>query len=347
MIKPKKLKRGDTIAIVSLSWGGLGDEVLLHKYDLGKKRLEEEFGLHVIAMPHALKGSKFVYEHPELRAKDLMDAFLDPKIDAILCAIGGDDTIRLLPYIDYDIIAKHPKIFMGFSDTTANHLMMYKAGIVSYYGPCLMCDFAEYGSMFDYTKEYVKKTLFDAITPLEITSSPYWTDETIPWKIENIEKQKRLLKEKHGYELLAGQGVIQGHLIGGCLDAFTLYNGTSIWPTIKEVTGCILFLETSEEYPSPDVLTWQLRNLAAQGFFDVIHGIVFGKPMDEKFYEEYKEVLHSVIGIEANHPELPILYNLNFGHSTPRCILPYGIKAEINCETKSFRLLESAVQDDE
>ena len=127
-IKPKMLKRGDKIAIVSLSSGVLGDEKMIHKYYIAKERLENDFGLEVVTMPNALKGSKFIYEHPELRAKDLMEAFEDKTIKAIICAIGGDDTIRLLPYIYYNVIRDNPKIFMGYSDTTVNHFMMHKAG---------------------------------------------------------------------------------------------------------------------------------------------------------------------------------------------------------------------------
>ena len=152
MIKPNALKKGDKIAIVSLSWGGLGDEKLIHKYYIAKERLEKDFGLSVVTMPNALKGSDFVYNHPELRAKDLMNAFRDETIKGIFCAIGGSDSIRLLPYIDYGVIYNNPKIFMGYSDTTVSHFMMRKAGLVSYYGPSVMCEFGEYVKMFDYTK---------------------------------------------------------------------------------------------------------------------------------------------------------------------------------------------------
>ena len=95
MIKPKMLRKGDKIAIVSLSWGGLGDKNLIHKYYIAKERLENDFGLEVITMPNALKGTKYIYNHPEKRAEDLMNAFKDESIRGIFCAIGGDDTIRL------------------------------------------------------------------------------------------------------------------------------------------------------------------------------------------------------------------------------------------------------------
>ncbi|WP_290906719.1 LD-carboxypeptidase [Eubacterium sp.] len=160
MIKPNALQKGDKIAVVSLSWGGLGDKDLIHKYYIAKDRLENDFGLEVVAMPNALKGSKFVYNHPELRAKDLMDAFKDESIKGIFCAIGGSDSVRLLPYIDYDVIRNNPKIFMGYSDTTVNHFMIRKAGLVSYYGPSVMCEFGEYVKMFYYTKKAVENILF-------------------------------------------------------------------------------------------------------------------------------------------------------------------------------------------
>ena len=168
MIKPERLKRGDKVAVVSLSWGGLGDKEIIHKYYLAKERLKNIFGLELIPTPNALKGTEFIYNHPELRAKDWMDAFRDPSIKAIFSAIGGDDTIRLLPFIDYDVIRNNPKIFSGFSDTTANHFMMYKAGVTSFYGPCILSDFAQYGSMFDYTVDAINNVFFDANPNFEV-----------------------------------------------------------------------------------------------------------------------------------------------------------------------------------
>ena len=101
LLKPQKLNKGDTIATVSLSWGGAGDDGLLWRYNLGKKRLREEFELNVIEMPNTLKGSEYLYNHPEARAKDLMDAFANPDIKGIFSCIGGDESIRMLLFIDF------------------------------------------------------------------------------------------------------------------------------------------------------------------------------------------------------------------------------------------------------
>lgn len=345
MIKAGRLRAGDLVAVVSLSWGGLGDPDLIHKYHIAKERLEQNFGLRVIAMPHALKGSRFVAEHPELRAKDLMDAFKDPDIKGIFSAIGGDDSVRLLPYIDYDTIRANPKVFMGYSDTTISHLMMYRAGLTSFYGPSIMCEFGAYVKMADYTVEAVRRLLFQDSEGYAIESSPVWSADYIPWKEENRHKENSYMEESHGYELLQGQGTVTGHLLGGCLDVFTMVNGTSVWPGADQWRGALLFLETSEDKPSPELLIYTLRNLAAQGILKELSGILVGKPQGEVYYEEYKEAILQVVAEEEKLTALPILYNLNFGHATPIGILPYGIQAELDCEAKTLRLLESATEE--
>ena len=340
MVKPDMLQRGDKIAIVSLSWGGLGDKNLIHKYYIAKERLENYFGLKVVTMPNALKGSDFIYNHPEARAKDLMEAFKDDTIKAIFCAIGGDDTIRLLPYIDYDVIKSNPKIFMGYSDTTVNHFMMNKAGLVSFYGPSILCEFGEYVKMSDYTKDAVENILFHNCSNYEIKSSKVWSNDFVPWKEENINVEKKLIKEEHGYETLQGTGVITGKLLGGCIDVFPMIIGTEIWPTKNQWKDKILLLETSEEKPEPNIVTYYLRNLGAQGIFDVIKGIVVGKPQDEKYYEEYKDVYKKVLK-EFNKENLPVLYNVNIGHAYPIGVLPLGTNVQIDFDNKKFYLVES------
>lgn len=343
MIKPEKLKVGDTVAIVSLSSGIAGDALFRHRYELGKKRLEEEFGLKVKPMPNALKGYDYLKKHPEFRAKDLMNAFLDKEVKAIFCNIGGDDTLLLLPYINYEIIKENPKIFMGYSDTTVNHFMMYKAGLVSFYGPTVMNEFAENVKMHDYTKKYIKEILFNDSSNVVIESSNYWTSEYLDWSIiENNNIKRKMQKEVHGYEVLQGEGSVEGKLLGGCLDTFQFFIGTEIWVDKDQWQDKILFLETSEDQVEPIFVKYFLRNLIAQGIIDKIKGIIVGKPKDEKYYEEYKEVYKRIIGEEANRSNLPILYNINIGHTAPMTILPYGIRIKLDLTNKRITILESA-----
>lgn len=343
MIKPKRLEKGDKVAIVSLSNGMIGDKDFIHKFELGKKRLEDIYGLEVVSMPHALKGSEFVELNPELRAKDLMDAFKDKSIKGIISAIGGSDTLMIEPYIDYDVIRNNPKIFMGYSDTTANHLMMNKAGLVSYYGPALMTDFAEYVEMFEYTKNSVRDVLFEPSENYEMKKCKNWSDDYIMWNIDNINKKRKLKKDINGYEVLQGEGKVKGKLLGGCLDAFPIYSGTNVWPKLSEWKDKILFVETSEEFPSPDLITFYLYNLGFQGIFDVIKGIIVGKPMLGKYYEEYKEVYKKVLK-KFNKENLPVMYNVNFGHAVPIGILPLGTEVTIDYDDKKIIFNEMTVK---
>jgi muramoyltetrapeptide carboxypeptidase LdcA involved in peptidoglycan recycling len=342
LIKPKKLQPGDKVATVSPSWGGAGDPKLKWRYEQGVKRLVEDFGLEVVPMPNSLKGSDYLYENPQARVEDLMTAFKEESIKAIFANIGGEDSIRLLPYIDFDVIRKNPKIFIGYSDITVSHLFCHKAGISSFYGPAVLVDFAENVEMNPYTVEMVKRTLFLNDIIGEIRPAKTWTSEYLEWDEVN-KNQRRTMQQNSGYEVLQGTGVVQGRLIGGCMEVLEFVKGTDLWPDKKYWENSILFFETSEDKPEPKLIKYWLRNYAAQGILQRAKGIIFGKPKDEMFYEEYKSEIQKVMK-EYDLEDLPILYNMNFGHTEPKFILPYGAMAEIDCEKRTFSILESGVE---
>ncbi|PIC70683.1 LD-carboxypeptidase [Sporosarcina sp. P16b] len=342
LIKPKKLQRGDRVATVSPSWGGAGEPEIRWRYEQGVKRLEDLFGLTVVAMPNSLKGTDFLYKNPKARAEDLMAAFSDPNIKGIIANIGGEDSIRLLPYIDFDVIRENPKVFMGYSDVTVSHLFCHKAGISSFYGPAILTDFAENVEMDSYTVEMVNRILFSNEIIGEIQPAERWTSERLEW-IESNKSKRRTMNQNTGYELLQGSGTVQGRLIGGCIEVLEFAKGTVIWPGDKYWKDSILFFETSEEKPDPSLIRYWLRNYAAQGILHNVNGIIFAKPQDEKYFDEYKEEILTVMK-EYDLEHLPILYNLNFGHTEPKCILPYGALAKIDCIRRTFSIVESGVE---
>ena len=145
------------VAIVSLSSGTIGEAFAKHELDIGVKRLRG-FGLNVTFMPHALKGIEYVKNHPAERAADLLQALGDPEIDMIFCAIGGDDTYRLLPYLfgHKELLeAVSDKVFLGFSDTTINHFMLHNVGMKTFYGQSFLADICELDeNMLPYTEDY-------------------------------------------------------------------------------------------------------------------------------------------------------------------------------------------------
>jgi muramoyltetrapeptide carboxypeptidase LdcA involved in peptidoglycan recycling len=356
MIKPRKLQPGDKIAIVSLSSGVLGESFVDHELVLGERRLKE-FGLEFDYMPNSRKGIEYIKANPHARAEDLKRAFMDDSFSAIFCAIGGDDTYRTIPYLLDDpefiqAVKDNPKIFLGFSDTTNNHLMFYKLGLQTYYGQAFLTDLAEFASeMLPYTKEWMEQ-LLRPTTSKEITSSPTWYEERKSFDKSQVGVDRIAHDEMRGYEILRGSGSVRGRLLGGCIES--LYDQLTgdryidergiiekyeIFPPADEWRGKILFAETSEEKPTPEKLKVMLKTLMLSGVFENIQAIIVGKPQDETFYNEYKNVW-----LKATEEwNIPILYNFNIGHAVPRCILPYGGEVEINFDNKTVLLDEPLV----
>ena len=335
------------VAVVSLSSGIIGEPFVRFEIEIGLQRLKE-YGLNVKFMPHALKGLDYVKAHPEKRADDLLQAFRDPEIDMILCAIGGDDTYRLLPYLfDHNELADsvNDKLFLGFSDTTINHLMLHKVGLRSFYGQAFLPDLCELSTeMLPYTRKYFEE-LISAGTIREITPSDVWYEERTGFSPDQVGKPLSA-HPNQGFELLQGAPVFSGKNLGGCIDSmYDCFNGDRypdmpvlcrkyhLFPDADDWHGRILLLESSEEKPSPEKYRRALEYLKEIGVFDAVSGVLVGKPMNETYAEEYKQLLCSVI----NRPELPVVFNLNIGHAMPRCIIPFGVEAAVDTERQVIR----------
>jgi len=356
MIKPKKLEQGDKIAIISLSSGLLGEPFMAFQKELIEKRLND-FGLEVVYTPNALKGIEFLKDNPRKRAEDLKWAFEDDTIKGIICAIGGDDTYRIVPYLLRDEVfmnnvRKYPKIFIGYSDSTINHLVFQKVGLNTYYGHSAIVDFGELNEeMLPYSKMWFE-TLFKSEETTEIISSPVWYYERTSFEESEFGKDRLSNKEEKGYEVLSGTGIVKGKLFGGCIESLSellsggRYGDESVvnskfglFPSTKELEGKILFLETSEEKPTSKRLKELLFVLDQYGIFEVVGGVLIGKPIDEIYYDEYKDVFRNVIG-KYNKP---IVFNMNFGHAHPKCILPYGAEVVVDCDNGTVTINEPLV----
>jgi len=221
-------------------------------------------------------------------------------------------------------------------------MICLKAGISSFYGPSILAGFAENVKMFDYTKHWIDKVLFDSSIIGNVDSSPIWTSEYLPWEEKNkfIERNTQF---NNGYELLQGKGIVNGPLMGGCIEVLEMIKGTELWPGNDLWDNSIIFFKTSEDKPEPRYVEYWLRNYGSQGILQKVNGIIFGKPYDNLYYEEYKKVILNVIREELKLVHLPILYNINFGHTSPIITIPYGAMAEINCDKKSFSILDASV----
>ncbi|MFP4643953.1 MAG: S66 peptidase family protein [Spirochaetales bacterium] len=197
------LQPGDTLAAVTLSWGGPG--TIPHRYEAGKHQLQKEFGVRVVEMPHTLSDPEWIYRNPRARADDLMQAFADPQIKGIVSTIGGDESIRLLPWIDDTVIAANPKGFVGYSDTTVSHLACYRAGLRTFYGPSIMAGFGENAGMFEYTVDAVRRSMFstEPFGRLE-ENRQGWTDEFLDWAEPSNQLRARKLYPSGGWRWIQG-----------------------------------------------------------------------------------------------------------------------------------------------
>jgi muramoyltetrapeptide carboxypeptidase LdcA involved in peptidoglycan recycling len=334
------MNRIKTIGIVSLSDGGLGDDSIQFEVEIGLRRLRE-YGLAVKFMPNARKSRAYLREHPEKRAEDLIQAFRDPETDMILCAIGGDDTYRLLPYLfDRNELrdAVSQKVFLGFSDTTDNHFMLHKVGLNTFYGQSFLADVCELGpEMLPYSRKYFEE-LISTGGIREITPSETWYEERKSFAPDQVGKTPAAHADR-GFELLQGPPVFSGKILGGCIDSMhDFFNGEryadmpllcakyQLFPPAADWRGRILLLESSEEKMPPEKYQRALSYLKEAGVFDAVSGVLVGKPMDEAYDQEYRQLLTHVIG----NPQLPVVCNINTGHATPRCIVPFGVNAVVD-----------------
>ncbi len=339
-----------TVGIVSLSSGIIGEEFIQFEVEIGLRRLRE-YGLKVKFMPNALKGIDYIREHPEKRAEDLLQAFRDPEIDMILCAIGGDDTFRLLPYLfDHDELREtvSQKVFLGFSDTTINHFMLHKVGLNTFYGQSFLTDVCELGpEMLPYSRRYFEE-LISTGGIREIVPSDIWYGERERFTPDQVGKELTSHPDR-GFELLQGPAVFSGKILGGCIDSmYDFFSGElyadmpllcekyGLFPALEDWRGRILLLESSEEKMPPEKYRRALEYFKEKGVFDVVSGVLVGKPMDETYVEEYKRHLIDVIG----DPRLPVVCNINIGHAEPRCIIPFGVEAVVDVEKQVIRFMD-------
>ena len=342
-IKPARLKVGDTVAVVSPSWGG--PSVFPHIYERGLEALRD-LGLRIKEYPTARADNDFLAENPQARAKDINDAFADVEVKAIFASIGGSDSVRILPFLDKEMIRKTPKILMGYSDTTTLLTCINQLGMVTFNGPSVMAGFSQARALPESFIQHVKAFLFSPQDNYEYRSFGIFCDGYLDWSsLENVGKTKEL-KPDDGWRFLQGSGVVAGELYGGCIEVLEMLNGTDYWAGKDFWNGKVLFFETSEDKPSVQRVRRILRNYGMQGIFDKAAAVLFGRARDYTDEEkiEFDQMILEVIKGEFGNDRLPVMTNMDFGHTDPQFILPLGVKAEIDYERKTFRLLEPPVQ---
>lgn len=338
-IKSKKLKSGDTVAIVSPSWGG--PSLFPHVYEKGLKVLRR-WGLKIKEMPSARMDADYLWANPEFRANDINNAFADKKIKAIFTSIGGDDSVRILPFLNKRIIMDNPKIFLGYSDATTIHTFCNLNGLVTFYGPSIMAGFSQMESLPAKFEEDVKKILFSISDSYIYHEYDTHCEGYKDWsKKENVGKTNKMIKNKP-WNFIQGEGIVSGRLFGGCIEVLEFLKGTEFWPKKSFWENKILFLETSEDKPSVTQVRDYLRNYGMQGILGMLSAILFGRARGYSEIEknDLNDIIFQVVNKEFGFKKIPVITEMDFGHTDPQFILPLGIKTKIDCAYKKIALVE-------
>ena len=317
----EKLKIGDTIEVIapSCSLALISEET----QKIANQRFKE-IGLKLIFGKNVREINEFSSSSIESRIEDLHNAFKNPEVKAIITVIGGFNCNQLLRYIDWDLIKNNPKIFCGYSDITVlNNAIYAKTGLVSYSGPHY-CDFGQ-KLYFDYILEYFKKCLFSAES-FEILPSESWSDD-FWWKNQN---ERNLIKNP-GW-LVINKGEASGTILGANLCTFNLLQGTEYFPNLED---SILFIE-DDELLNVDTFDRDLQSLIHQPKFESVKGMIIGR--FQKTSKMENEKLIKIIKTKKELNSLPIIANVDFGHTNPKITFPIGGTVELKAQIGASKL---------
>lgn len=318
-IYPVKLQKGDEIRVVAPSCSmGIISEA---NREIANSRFKE-LGFKVTYGKNVEEIDDFRSSSIESRVEDLHVAFLDKNVKAIFTVIGGFNCNQLLRYLDWNIIKKNPKIFIGYSDTTAlQNAIFAKTGLVTYSGPA----WSTFGQKlhFEFTLDSFKKCLMENEI-FEITPSKEWTDDA--WYMN---QDKRNPIKNDGW-LIINEGKASGTLLGANLCTFNLLHGTEYFPDLKD---SILFIEDDSE-TKPTNLDRDLQSLIHLPSFVGVKGIVIGRFQNES--KMTNEKLIKIIKTKAELKNVPVIANVDFGHTSPIITFPVGGEVSVNTSKKSI-----------
>lgn len=339
MKKLQKLQKGDKVAVLSPSFAA--PAIFPKVFEFGLQRIRDEFGLIPVEYPTTRKLNASAEE----RTRDLMAAFSNPEIKAVIASIGGDDQVTYIYKMSPEAFIANPKPFFGYSDNSHFCNFLFQHGIPSYYGACVMTQFAMQGEMDTYTVENIRHALFDS-GEYEISASAEYNEIELNWKDETPLTTRRTYEKNVGWLWNApmdGDGV----LWGGCLESVDemLRNNVPI-PSLEEFKNIVLLLETSEEIPSHGYVQRVIRALGERGVLANIQGILVGRPkaweFDKPFTKE-ERILHTneqqktiLETVRTYNKDIPIIQNMDFGHTDPQIPMPYGGRIKIDSSNKKI-----------
>lgn len=305
-LKANRLKPGDTIAISSPA-GAVWDEAQVEKFT----GILKGFGFNVIHGNTLKRKLGYFSGTDSDRAKELNDLFANKEIKGIFCMKGGWGCARILDLLDYKLIAKNPKVLIGFSDiTTLLNAIYTKTGLITFHGP------VGNSGWNDFTDNVFKSVVMNG-------------EQTV-FPLGPGEEDKIIMLNK---------GNASGVLVGGNLTVVSSLVGSGYLPDWK---GKILFLEETKEEPYR--IDRMLTQLKLAGVFQQLHGIAIGKFVKCEAEEPLKAfTFMQVLEQHFKILNIPVFYGLMTGHIENKLTLPVGAEVSMNADTGIIKLNEPVV----
>lgn len=310
-------------------------EVFPAPYELGLRRAQRDFATMVVEYPTTRRWSS-----PQARAEDVMAAFADPQIGAILTSIGGSDQIKILRYLDPEVISANPKPFFGISDNTNLHHFLFNLGLVSYYGGTVMTTLGRPGAINPHSSESLALALYSSEW-YDLRPADSFTDIERDWADPHWSEAEPEMMPGTGWTWHGAAHEVIGRLWGGSLEIvdFQLRTGRYLSPE-EAYDDAVLFLETSEELPSAEFVWRVLTCMAERGLLQRFSALLMGRPKAWSLERRHSPVQRRAY-VEAQRDaiievfteyriEVPMVFDVDFGHTDPQLVLPHGGEVRID-----------------
>jgi muramoyltetrapeptide carboxypeptidase len=325
-VVPPKLRPGDEIRVIapSRSLANFPDE----QHETSARRMNE-LGLRVSFGARVRELDRFRSSSVASRVADFHEALADPAVAGVLSIIGGFNCHQMLRSIDWGLVARHPKVFCGYSDITAlQNAMLAKAGVVSYSGP----HFSTYAMLkgVEYDLAHFRRCCMEE-GAFDVETSPTWSDDA--WFLD---QENRTYVPNEGPTTIRA-GVAEGTIVGGNLCTLNLLHGTEYMPSLE---GALLFVEddatAGESGVGPETFDRDLLSVFHLPDAAGLAGVVIGR-----FQPKSKcgaDVIRAIVETKPELARVPVACGLDFGHTTPHFTFPVGGRARLDCSGERPRL---------
>lgn len=326
---PPKLRPGARVAVLSPSFAAPGAFPAVH--ELAMQHLNEQLGVEPVEYPTTRRQGA----PARARAADIMAAFCDPTIGAVLASIGGDDQITVLPQLDAALLADHPKAFCGYSDNTNLLNFLWNLGIAGYHGGSTMVHLGgRAGGPHPVSVASLRAALFSE-DDLQLAPATRFGEDEANWERPETLAEEGPTTPGEGWTWHQPERVVCGPSWGGNLEMlhWNLAAGRWIRPA-DDYAGCVLLLETSEEMPASEEVFRMLRNMGERGLLAQFPAVLvgrakaahFGMPAEASERARFRAEQRAAVlrAFETYHAEAMVVFDVDIGHTDPQWVIPYG-----------------------